>query len=856
MAISQNVLIVKYHSGNYGTWVTLGNMTNSDINLKNWKMREYQSTALVGTTWTFPRGTVIKAKSLLVVMRLSGTGINGSSEHGIPVVQSTLGELGHIEEKIVLLNSSNQQVDELIFRYNNPTLYSGSTPFQISMQSPLANDEALERKSVTDSDTAADWKIVKSSTTIFAWEWVPLDTIPPFKVSNTPVNSAINVAKDAPVKITFNEPIFAGTAIQSVTIKDVNDIPFMNAQPFVNGSELSIIHADFENNKTYTVNVPAQAVKDAAGNANASSFTWSFTTIADQTPPVNLSRLPADGEIYVEVNALVLAQFNEFIFAGPPLQSVTIKDASNNLVENVQASINGLSVIISHADFENNKTYTVNIPAQAVKDASGNGNAGAIAWSFTSIGTEQTVAPAASKLSFHNAKPAFAQVAGQDGAVEANAIVKIYDNITLNTVLGTASATATGSFGMMFNNTSSQQIVYVTATAPGKTESAVIPLSATAMDSVLIVKYHAGNYGEWLTLANVMDHDIHLTNWKMSEYLNYFTVGTTWTFPSGTVIKAKSFLIVKRTDGSGLSGVPATIPVVQTTLPFDQFREKIILLNSSNIQVDELIFFTDMGNGYVWYNGISPFLIEIPSSAALTNQDGFERKSVIDMNTDADWKIVRSPNSPIKAFEWAPMLNPDTTPPEIVSITPADGAINVALDAPLIVTFSEPIVAGSAIQEVSLYDGIFIIPMQASVNGNQLLIAHPAFFSGWIYTVQVPLYTVTDTAGNPAVNPLEWSFTTAILPPSISPIAEKILFDNSIPASAVVKSIMDGAVEPNAEVTVYSMEDRLLGTTTATANGTFEMTFNLTSSSDLSRVYLLARVPGKAHSSPTYLPPF
>ena len=42
MAISKHVIIVKYHSGSYGEWITLANITNTDINLTNWKMREYQ----------------------------------------------------------------------------------------------------------------------------------------------------------------------------------------------------------------------------------------------------------------------------------------------------------------------------------------------------------------------------------------------------------------------------------------------------------------------------------------------------------------------------------------------------------------------------------------------------------------------------------------------------------------------------------------------------------------------------------------------------------------------------------------------------------------------------------------------
>ena len=167
MAISKNVIIVKYHSGFYGEWITLANITNTDINLTNWKMREYLSTTSVGTTWQFPSGTVIKAKSLLIVRRTNGSGITGAPAT-VPVIQSTLGPFGRDGEKIVLLNPSNQQIDELIFR-TGTTLYSGNTPFQI--RASLTRSEAFVRKFINDNDRVDDWEIVRGTTPpIRAWE--------------------------------------------------------------------------------------------------------------------------------------------------------------------------------------------------------------------------------------------------------------------------------------------------------------------------------------------------------------------------------------------------------------------------------------------------------------------------------------------------------------------------------------------------------------------------------------------------------------------------------------------------------------------------------------------------------------
>ncbi|MDQ0244716.1 hypothetical protein J2S09_002287 [Bacillus fengqiuensis] len=491
---SQSVIIVKYHSGYYGEWVTLANITGTDINLTNWKMREYQSTTTVGQTWQFPQNTVIKAKSLLIVKRTHGSGITGGPAN-IPVVQSTLGPFGRDGEKIVLLNG-NQQVDELIFRIGS-TLYSGYTPFQIPAS--LTRSEAFVRKFINDKDSRDDWEIVTSPTVpIKAWEWAPLtsDIEPPAKVSSIPADRATNVAVDTPLTATFSEPIFAGPALQNVTITDGNNNPVELGYAMVSGSELSILHAVIEYNKTYTVNIPAQAFKDAAGNFNTSAITWSFTTVAvDILPPVPLPQhqYPTNGATDVYVAVSVGQHFNEPLLPGPALESVTIKDENNIPLGYVQARISDLNpraLSIDHSTFEYNKTYTVNIPAQAVMDAAGNANASAVTWSFTTAAPPpQTAAPVANLLTFHNNVPEYAQVYGNYGAVEVNpwgTTVRVYSSAAKDTLLGVVT-TITGSFWLTFNNTSSLQTVYVTATAEdGKTESPVTPLPVSVSDTDLV----------------------------------------------------------------------------------------------------------------------------------------------------------------------------------------------------------------------------------------------------------------------------------------------------------------------------------------------------------------------------------
>ena len=67
---------------------------------------------------------------------------------------------------------------------------------------------------------------------------------------------------------------------------------------------------------TYTATVVggASGVKDAAGNALATNFTWSFTTI-DTTPPTVSSVSHASGATNVSTSTNVTATFSEAMTA-------------------------------------------------------------------------------------------------------------------------------------------------------------------------------------------------------------------------------------------------------------------------------------------------------------------------------------------------------------------------------------------------------------------------------------------------------------------------------------------------------------------------------------------------------------
>ena len=420
-----------------------------------------------------------------------------------------------------------------------------------------------------------------SSNPIKAWEWAPLPTTSPIadkiRFDNTIPTLAQVSGQDGAVEANASVKIYS-SATKDTVLGTATATATGSFTLTFNNSLLSL----------QTVYVTATAT-----GKTESSATVLEAVIFDIVPPVNLSTNPADGatNVSVEQDAPIYVEFNEPVFPGTALRSVTIKDANNIPLVYVQAEIalwSNRYLQIHHSRFENNKTYTVTVPAQTVKDAAGNANASAITWSFTTMDIQQTAAPVADKLSFDNTVPEYAKVYGAYGAVEENAtypVVRIYSSAAKDTVLGTTTATSSGAFWLTFNNSSSLQTVYVTATAPWQAESAVTPL-------------------------------------------------------------------------------PVSI--------------------------------------------------------------------------DDDTDLV------------------------VVSIEPVPYAEFVAVDAPIKVTFNKPILAGSEIGKIYINDhtepGINYVG--GSVNGNELLIPHSTFWNCWYHDVFVPVNAVTDTAGNPLVKPLMWTFST------------------------------------------------------------------------------------------------
>ncbi|SFK99759.1 S-layer homology domain-containing protein [Paenibacillus sp. 1_12] len=174
-----------------------------------------------------------------------------------------------------------------------------------------------------------------------------------------------------------------------------------------------------------------------------------------------------------------------------------------------------------------------------------------------SVSIPKTLKPDANKIAFTNST----SVIGSAGAAANNAQITVYFDD--NSVAGTATATANGSFNLTVSNPGGKTSVYVTAKETGKIESDKTTVNSSVPgatyspgDVVLSQLYvNGGNSGafyktKFFELYNTTNQDINFNN----EWALIYTSATGTSFGAGNklsgVIKAHGYYLVTGANGS------------------------------------------------------------------------------------------------------------------------------------------------------------------------------------------------------------------------------------------------------------------------------------------------------------------
>ena len=216
------------------------------------------------------------------------------------------------------------------------------------------------------------------------------DNTPPTVTSTDPANNATAVPLNKKVVAFFSKTMNPQTLNTSTFLLKQGTTAVTGSVTYSGVSAVFTPSANLTANTTYNATITTGA-QDAAGNALANNYVWTFTTgtASDIIAPTVTSTDPVNNATAVPLSKNVSASFSKTM--NPTTinsLSFTLKQGTTNIVGDVTYS--GTTATFNPINnFQPNIVYTATITTSA-KDISGNALANNYTWSFTtgsSIGT-------------------------------------------------------------------------------------------------------------------------------------------------------------------------------------------------------------------------------------------------------------------------------------------------------------------------------------------------------------------------------------------------------------------------------------------------------------------------------------
>jgi hypothetical protein len=220
------------------------------------------------------------------------------------------------------------------------------------------------------------------------------DTTPPTVSSVTPTNGATGIALTTDVTATMSEDLNAATVTTSTVELRNPSNTLITATVSESAPGVITLHptTSLVPSTVYTAKVigGGSGVKDVAGNALASTFTWTFTTVApDTTPPTVSGVSPANSATNISTTIAPTITFSE------PMDPATISTSTIDLKSSPGAVL--VASTVSYNATTRVATLTPNVPlaistsytlraiggGSGVKDVAGNALASTQSASFT-----------------------------------------------------------------------------------------------------------------------------------------------------------------------------------------------------------------------------------------------------------------------------------------------------------------------------------------------------------------------------------------------------------------------------------------------------------------------------------------
>ena len=606
----------------------------------------------------------------------------------------------------------------------------------------------------------------------YVWSFTtaaPADVTAPTVTSVAPVNGATGVAVSTTVSAIFSETLNAST-ISSSTFQLRNAAnALITATVTYNASTNTAIltpSAPLAYSTVYTATITggAAGVKDAAGNALASNYVWSFTTVAppDITAPTVTSVAPVNGATGVAVSTTVSAIFSETLNASTISSSTfQLRNAANTLITatvTYNASTN-TAILTPSAPLAYSTVYTATITggSAGVKDVSGNALASNYVWSFTTVAPADVTAPTVTSV---------APVNGATGVAITT---------TVSAIFGEAlNATTVSSSTFQLRN-AANSLITATVTYNASTNTTILtPSAPLAYSTVYTATITGGTAGVKDAAGNAL------------------AVNYVWSFTTAAPADVTAPTVTSVAPVNGATGVAVSTTVSAifsetlnaTTISSSTFQ----LRNAANTLITATVTYNASTNTTI-LTPSAPLAYSTVYTATITGGSaGVKDVSGNALASNYVWSFTTAPP-------------PDVTAPTVTSVVPVNGATGVVVTTSVYAAFSE------AINETTINASTFQLRNASNVLVNAtftydavskiaVLTPTAALSGSTVYTATVSggASGVKDLAGNALVNNYVWSFTTAdITPPTIMSVTP-VNGATGVAVSTTVSAIFSEAI--------------------------------------------------------------
>ena len=185
-----------------------------------------------------------------------------------------------------------------------------------------------------------------------------------------PAKGVINVLLNKIITITFSEAIQASTAFNGIVVKR-DDGVYKPVTRTINNNTLTLTFPyGLDVGRTYTIYIPIESVKDLTGNNLQISYNSTFTTIQHAATVAGIN--PTNGATNIPLNKIITITFSEAIQASTAFNGIVVK-RDDGVYKPVTRTINNNTLTLTFPyGLDVGRTYTIYIPAESVKDLTGN----------------------------------------------------------------------------------------------------------------------------------------------------------------------------------------------------------------------------------------------------------------------------------------------------------------------------------------------------------------------------------------------------------------------------------------------------------------------------------------------------